>query len=93
MNSSENNSDLPFKTPIQQCVDSELRAYFELLDGEQPRDLYRLVTNQADRALIKFVLEICNGNQSKAAIYLGVSRGTLRTKLSNMKESVSTSFS
>jgi len=38
---------------------------------------------QADKALITSVLEECNGNQSKAALYLGLSRGTLRSKMSD----------
>ena len=31
-------------TAIQQCVHAELSRYFEMLDGEAPLDLYRMVT-------------------------------------------------
>lgn len=69
------------KTAIQQCVEQELTRYFELLDGQPPRDLHRLVMSQVEKTLIEFVLEECGNNQSRAAEYLGISRGTLRSKI------------
>lgn len=69
------------ETAIQQCVHAELRRYFDLLDGEAPHDLYRMVMQQTEAALFSSVLEECHGNQSKAAVWLGINRGTLRAKL------------
>ena len=77
-----NNQTVPqTRTPIQNCVHEELANYFQLLDGQRPHRLYRLVMDQAEKALFTTVLEECHGNQSKAAKYLGLSRGTLRVKL------------
>lgn len=68
-------------TNIQNCLQDELTRYFELLDGQAPHDLHRMVMSQVEQTLIRFVLNECSNNQSKAAEYLGISRGTLRTKL------------
>jgi len=68
-------------TPIHNCIREELREYLDLLNGETPTDLHRLVMQQVESALFGFVMEECRGNQSKAAAWLGISRGTLRTRL------------
>ncbi len=73
-------------TALQRCVNSELERYFEMLDGEVPHDLHRMVMRQVESALITYVLDECRGNQSKAAQWLGISRGTLRGKLADSKQ-------
>jgi len=85
--SSTQNLSQPIKeeTPLQRCVNSELDRYFEMLDGEVPRDLHRMVMRQVESALIEYVLSECRGNQSKAAQWLGISRGTLRGKIADSK--------
>ncbi len=81
-NLSEINTELTGRsTPIHHCVREELREYMDLLNGETPSDLHRLVMQQVETALFGFVMEECRGNQSKAAAWLGISRGTLRTRL------------
>lgn len=71
-------------TSIQRCVHNELRRYFDMLDGEEPSHLYRMVIRQAENALLESVMRECRGNQTRAALWLGISRGNLRNKLSNM---------
>ncbi len=70
-------------TALQRCVNEELERYFEMLDGQAPHDLHRMVMQQVESALIDHVLQECRGNQSKAATWLGISRGTLRCKLTD----------
>lgn len=72
-------------TPIEYSVQKELRRYFDLLDGQPPADLYRLVIRQAENALLNEVMKECGGNQSKAATWLGISRGNLRKKLAELE--------
>lgn len=72
------------KTAITTCVQQELRRYFDMLDGEEPANVYHLVMRQAEFALIDSVMQECGGNQSKATKWLGISRGNLRNKLAEM---------
>lgn len=69
--------DQSFAASVQQC----LKSYFTQLDGEEPADLYSMVLAQMETPLLKMVMRYTNGNQSKAAKILGISRGTLRKKL------------
>jgi len=73
------------QTELHKCVRLELQRYFDLLDGESPNNLHALVIEQVEAALVEFVMDECRGNQSRAAKYLGISRGTLRTKLNNYR--------
>lgn len=73
------------QTAIECCVAKELDRYFEMLDGQAPADLYRMVIRQAESALLASVLRECGGNQSKASTWLGISRGNLRNKLADME--------
>ena len=56
-----------------------------MLDGEKPTGLYRMVIRQAEHALLASVMAECGGNQSRAAEWLGISRGNLRNKLAEME--------
>ncbi len=69
------------KTPLKDCVEKELQRYFELLDGQKPSDLYKMVIGETELALLDMVLRKTEGNQTRSAQYLGISRGTLRKKL------------
>lgn len=62
-------------------VKNAIRGYFAQLDGEQPNELYKLVLAEIEPPLFKTIINITQGNQSKAAKILGMSRGTLRKKL------------
>ena len=66
---------------MSDSVRHSLRQYFSQLDGQTPANLYGLVLAEVERPLLEMVLHLTNSNQSKAAIVLGISRGTLRKKL------------
>ncbi len=63
-------------------VSQTLECYFEQLNGEDPVDLHALLISQVEKPLLQAVLKHTKSNQSKAAKVLGLSRGTLRKKLS-----------
>ena len=62
-------------------VEAALQTYFSNLQGQPPTSLYKLVTQEVERPLLKTVMAYCDGNQSKAATILGINRNTLRSKL------------
>ena len=68
--------------PLGQCVRQALVQYFNQLDGYEATNLYALVIGEVEKPLIETVLERCGQNQSKAAQMLGLSRSTLRKKIS-----------
>lgn len=68
--------------PLRDAVRDALAHYFKQLDGTAPNDLYQLVMQQVERPLLEAVMGQTGGNQSRAASVLGISRSTLRKKLS-----------
>lgn len=67
--------------PLNQQIRSSLKKYFanfEILDAKHIVNLYNLVLAEVEKPLLEIVLEYTQGNQSKAAKVLGVSRNTLR---------------
>ena len=62
-------------------VTQSVQKYFVELKGAEPVDLYQFVLEEIETPLFRAVMEHCKYNQSRAALMLGVSRGTLRTKL------------
>jgi DNA-binding protein Fis len=62
-------------------VTQSVQKYFSELKGSEPVDLYQFVLEEIETPLFRAVMEHCKYNQSRAALMLGVSRGTLRTKL------------
>ena len=66
---------------LKELVRKHIDQYLEQLDGEIPQDLYDLVISQVEHALLEATLYQSSNNQSKAAEMLGISRGTLRTRM------------
>lgn len=68
---------LSFNTYIRLSIKKYL-LNFEATEFKKITDLYKLVLSQVEKPLIEIVLEFTEGNQSKAAKLLGLSRNTLR---------------
>jgi len=69
--------DIPLRNHAQEA----LTTYFNNLNGHRPAQLYDLVMREVEEPLFKAVLDYAEGNQSRAAVMLGINRGTLRKKL------------
>jgi Fis family transcriptional regulator, factor for inversion stimulation protein len=66
---------------IDDCVRASVEQYFKDLRGAEPDALHRLFIDAAERPLLEVVMKQAEGNQSKAADWLGINRNTLRRKL------------
>lgn len=66
---------------LSQHVKDLFGNYVKTLNGETPRELYELFLGEFEKPFLEAVLSYTRHNQSKAAIILGISRGTLRKKL------------
>jgi Fis family transcriptional regulator len=69
------------KQPIRRGVTSALKLYLDDLNGHDVNDLYHVVMNEVEPAILDVVMQHVERNQSHAAEILGISRGTLRKKL------------
>lgn len=58
-----------------------VRQYLESLNGHKTNHLYDLVIAETERGMIQEVLKWCDGNRSKSADMLGITRTTLRNKM------------
>ncbi|MAZ78033.1 MAG: DNA-binding transcriptional regulator Fis [Legionellaceae bacterium] len=69
------------KQPLHESVQDAMERYFSQLGDTPATDLYDMVLAEVEVPMLKTVLREARYNQSKAAIMLGLSRGTLRKKL------------
>jgi Fis family transcriptional regulator len=71
----------PHQSVLSQHIRLAVEGYFAVLDGQSADHLYDLVLREVEPPLIRTVLEHCGHNQTRAAQALGVSRSTLRKKM------------
>ena len=69
------------KKNIEECVRETLDEYFRDLHGAEPHSLHDMVMATVEKPLLDVVMRQADGNQSKAAEWLGINRNTLRRKL------------
>ncbi|HVR81554.1 MAG TPA: DNA-binding transcriptional regulator Fis [Luteimonas sp.] len=69
------------RPPLREHVANSVRRYLRDLDGCETQDLYEIALRELEIPLFAEVLQHCDGNQSRAAIMLGIHRATLRKKL------------
>ena len=62
---------------LRECVARAVRRYLSDLGGHAADNLYRMVLAE--------VMRHCEGNQTRAAQLLGITRATLRKKLADAK--------
>jgi Fis family transcriptional regulator, factor for inversion stimulation protein len=73
------------KKHIDACVRESLEQYFKDLRGAEPHSLHDMVIAAVEKPLLDVVMKQADGNQSKAAEWLGLNRNTLRRKLLDHK--------
>lgn len=68
---------------LSDCVRRSLNRYFRDLDGEAPHAIYDMVIAGIEKPMLEVVMKHAGGNQTVAAEMLGISRNTLRRKLTD----------
>ena len=66
-------------------VRASLDAYFRDLRGTEPDNLHDMMVRVMEKPLLEVVMQHAEGNQSRAAEWLGLNRNTLRKKLLDHK--------
>jgi Fis family transcriptional regulator len=69
------------KKHIDACIRESLETYFKDLRGAEPHAVYEMVIQVVEKPLLDVVMQHAEGNQSRAAEWLGINRNTLRRKL------------
>ena len=69
------------RAPLRECVRDALVSYLGQLEGHPAANLYQLVLTEVEPPLLETVMRHTQGNQTRAAAILGISRSTLRKKL------------
>ncbi len=69
-------------TSLEQAVRDQLDQYFSDLGEAPAHGLLAMVLTCVERPVLQVALEKTAGNQSRAAEMLGITRATLRRKLS-----------
>lgn len=66
---------------LQEAVRDRVERYLEDLGDAEPHDMLSMVINCVERPVIQIALEKTQGNQTRAAKMLGITRSTLRKKI------------
>lgn len=69
------------KKQIEESVRASLDGYFRDLRGTEPDGLYDMLVRIVEKPLLEVVMQQADQNQSRAALWLGLNRNTLRKKL------------
>ena len=71
----------PTKQSLQDCVRDNVETFFADLDGLEPANLHDMLMRAVEKPLLEVVMTRAQFNQSRAALWLGLNRNTLRKKL------------
>ena len=68
-------------TDLPACINAKLTRYFEQLSGEKASGVHKMVIQEVEPVVLKFVLDMVEHNHSEAARILGINRATLKKKI------------
>lgn len=76
-----NFSPEPSGACLHEFVQHVVKQYLVDMGSTPPDNLYQVIIAEVERPLIRTVLEHTDGNQSRAAELLGITRATLRNRI------------
>jgi Fis family transcriptional regulator len=65
---------------LRECVQRLVQRHLATMGAKHTTNLYELVSQEMEQALIERVLDYTDDNESRTAKILGISRGTLRQR-------------
>lgn len=68
-------------TSLDESVRQNLRIYLNDLGDIEPTGMWDMVMSCVEKPLLEIAMDHAQGNQSRAAVMLGITRNTLRKKL------------
>lgn len=72
---------LQSKHSLRNHIKQALHDYFATLEGVDAANVYQLVLVEVEQGMLETVMHYAKGNQSRAAKWLGLNRGTLKKLL------------
>lgn len=67
-------------TPLEELESAAMRAVIYMAKERQGTSAYQIMKDVFDRGVVRKALQMNGGNQTKAALFLNVNRGTFRKK-------------
>ncbi|QCI17214.1 DNA-binding transcriptional regulator Fis [Buchnera aphidicola (Aphis helianthi)] len=82
VNYTKDNQNEIIKKPLRLLVKKSLENYLLNLDNTKYiNNLYSLILSELEQPLLDVIMQYTRGNQTKAALMMGINRSTLRKKL------------
>ncbi|QCI16637.1 DNA-binding transcriptional regulator Fis [Buchnera aphidicola (Aphis craccivora)] len=82
VNFTKDNQNKVIKKPLRLLVKKSLENYLLNLDNTKYiNNLYPLILSELEQPLLDVIMQYTRGNQTKAALMMGINRSTLRKKL------------
>jgi DNA-binding protein Fis len=75
----------PLKLSLEELLYQRLGRFFDQLHGRKVPELYRVLIDQVDRAVLRQAIERHGGQIQSAAEFLGVDRNTFSRKARRLK--------
>jgi len=69
------------KRPLRDSVKQALQSYLLNFKDKNISNIYQLVLSETEKPLLDIIMQHTRGNQTQAALIMGINRGTLRKKL------------
>lgn len=74
-------ADIELQPSLRECVKHAVRRYLTDVDSRPLEPMHAMVMQEVEQPLLREVLAWYDGNQSRSAQALGISRATLRKRL------------
>ena len=75
----------PLQLSLEELLYKRLGRFLDQLEGRRVPDLYRVLLDQVDRAILRQALERSSGQLARAATFLDMDRNTLSRKARRLR--------